>query len=968
MNIRRIDICVLLLSALIPASLAWAQDDDLLHIESEEGTYDWVVHAESGRLFASSTSKGEVIEFSAGMGTETRRFSVGAEPKELLIKGDYLIAGCTKSPSLTIIDLKTNKVAGSVELAGKGPYGMFCSQADNSYVYAICNTGTAWWDGEVFQVDLKDKSVRNRVGVHRNWGQSHPLHVAMSPDGNWIVPDARGASSPSGADLMRVDEEKCTFTQIRDHHSSFGQMVAGPWNRYWTFGNRLYPLDIKESIREFTGSPVAIHPYLDLVASLKTERGGRVPSELWLETFSSAKMIKSIKLGPLGGDDARALHDPNLQFDAAGRRVYCAWRKHAYIFNLADLDPKNLQPLLMIDTPSSVEVTVGDTLRSKLNVTNAKLAAATRFELVSAPDGAQVAGSELVWKPTADAVGEHDVVVKATSGEMTDSITVTAKVSLPTIPLDFVSTGLNVDREGKFAIVWGPQLSEDPRQQIRGSSGGPVNYVVIDLEKKEVVARQRLTAGVKSLSIDDKYLYLVPATGNVIYRAGLTDASDRKRLFLNAPVTHVFSLPQGAIALRTHDGRQGEMQVYDRATLKRLPDHPANRTIGYADDRYGQSIEGKSRDNLKVFESIVDAETGDLRCFIAPPQLPSLVQATPVNNLGSRTGGTEMWGRRLAGTTLMNGQGTRITNWSAQATTISQSVPLAISLRQEPQGRTQRLIMEQRDLVLGAVVQSNVLDIVQGTSNVYRYSNRHQLQTAGDKIVATDGFRVYVSKLDPEQLKDLARPLHLAYPQIPLASAEKPLEFQLSATGGKGKKAFALVSEFKGVNVNESTGVVQLDMPALWKDFIDGAVGQMTDFRTGRNFKPLIAGADEKFKSLTGKSVPEGKLAVTVPLHVAVTDDEGQQDRQMLYVVALGPRKQLDDVLAAHEQQLADAREKAQREAQQRRQEMEEKRQAELAAQGGTEGDRLDALEKRVRRIEATLDAILEKLDDQGAP
>ena len=87
MNIRRIDICVLLLSALIPASSAWSQDDDLLHIESEEVTYDWVVCrqrqtaiTESAQSPATPTARGVACgNPRVAMGRQAQTFNIVAE-------------------------------------------------------------------------------------------------------------------------------------------------------------------------------------------------------------------------------------------------------------------------------------------------------------------------------------------------------------------------------------------------------------------------------------------------------------------------------------------------------------------------------------------------------------------------------------------------------------------------------------------------------------------------------------------------------------------------------------------------------------------------------------------------------------------------------------------------------------------------------------------------------------------------
>ena len=55
------------------------------------------------------------------------------------VKGHWLAAACAKAAALAVIDLKEDKVVGSVPLPGRVLLDLFCSQADNSYVYVICD-------------------------------------------------------------------------------------------------------------------------------------------------------------------------------------------------------------------------------------------------------------------------------------------------------------------------------------------------------------------------------------------------------------------------------------------------------------------------------------------------------------------------------------------------------------------------------------------------------------------------------------------------------------------------------------------------------------------------------------------------------------------------------------------------------------------------------------------------------------
>ena len=328
-------------------------------IEGHEDTSSWALH-ESGRIFAAIKSSDTVVEYDIE-GDEVRTYDVGSEPTEMIVKGDHLVVACAKSSAFSVIDLKTNKVAGKISVAGKGLYSLFSSKVDNGFVYGITSVGSSSSAIEIVQVDLKQMKVRERTTT-RGWGESRPVHIAMSADGKWIIPDRRGLSSRSGADLMRVDEDEFTFTQIRGHHSSFGQIKAGPANRFWTLGNKLYRLDMVSPVRNFSGSPVAIHPTYDLAVSF-------LETGLSFAKFSDAQELKK---HPFQFTDEKPKKTASrrsksiaflkrevlIGFDAGGSHAIAATGKYCCIIDLNDLEIP-LQPMLMLDIPTVVETKVG---------------------------------------------------------------------------------------------------------------------------------------------------------------------------------------------------------------------------------------------------------------------------------------------------------------------------------------------------------------------------------------------------------------------------------------------------------------------------------------------------------------------------------------------------------------------------------------------------------------------------------
>ena len=121
---------------------------------------------------------------------------------------------------------------------------------------------------------------------------------------------------------------------------------------------------------------------------------------------------------------------------------------------------------------------------------------------------------------------------------------------------------------------------------------------------------------------------------------------------------------------------------------------------------------------------------------------------------------------------------------------------------------------------------------------------------------------------------------------------------------------------------------------------------------------------------MLGKSLPDDQLALVMPIHAAVTDENAQQDRQPLFAIVLAPKKAIDEKMAKvvkHRKQAQLDSEK-QHDGKSKADKLAREKQATVnsVSQRSAEGGlavRIEALEKRSRRLEATLDSILDKLD-----
>lgn len=956
---------IVLLGAVGPGAICLASDADAatpVTIDVPEGVADWVVHEESGRVFASLSDGDEVVEYGPSA-REVRRFKVGPTPTEMILKRDRLIVACTKSPSLHVIDLKTNNNLGAIEVNGRGPYGMFCSQVGNGYAYCICNTGDAWWDGEIFQVDLNAMKIRKQQKV-QGWGQSHVLHVAMSRDGKWIVPDARGASSPSGADLMKVDEDELTFTQIRDYHKSFGQMVAGPFNRYWTFGSVLYTLDITKSIRTFSGSPVAIHPRLDLAVS-------RTSNGLVLERFSDASPIVSVPLeapaktsrtsGPPTHARSLVASDPTIQFDLKNDLVFAGDPFRGYWVDLGQFKDK-LSPLMIVQAPSEVTSLVGNPLRIPLAVTNGGEKA--NLTISQRPEGMKLEGGDLVWNPQAEDVGftTVELTLKSTEDDRTlDTVDVTVHVTLPKVDLGFYARSMELAPSSRYLLVWGLAPGEEGRHPAHT---GADDVAVIDIQERKILARKTLPQGIRCATIDDDYVYISPNSGNLFHRLDRS-LGQGQRMFLQSAPTQLVKIGKDRLV-----AVGGQMQFFQTEPLEPVSDLGETMSV---DPRQGIRCLGHKE--VELGNRIVERATGKLVAVTGFVSLPLLVEGNPqpAYNPMDRNQLPARWGRRLAGNTLTNSKGSRISQWAGPRVGIlSERWPMAILIASSQDGAATTTTMELANLVDGLVEHTSIIDV---SSNSRRsnspsfYGQRNTLIAAGDKVLVLQNTELLIATI-PQKIADaMPMPTHFLPQQLREVEAAQPAKLKLAVAGKTDSVTFSLMAEYPGVVLDSGTGELTIDTPTLWDSFVKRASAASPPVDPRHRSQPSATSREEnarRYQDLTGKALPADELAAQVPVSAVVQDSEGQEDSLQFSMIVVGSRKQLDEALAARQAEAEEQRAAMQA----ARQVQEETRRREAAHQSEVKADesvdqRLEALEARVRRMEAALDAILKRLDER---
>lgn len=927
-------------------------------VDVAAGVEDWVMHEPSGRVFASLSESNEVLEFDA-QGKETQRIKVGPIPKELIVKRDRLVIGCTKSPELHVVDINSGKTQGTIALNGKGPTALFCSDVDNGLVYCVCNTGDAWWDGEVFHCDIKAMKVLKKTKV-QGWGQSHVIHVAMSRDGKWIVPDARGVSSPSGADLMKVNEAEGTFTQVRNYHDSFGPMVADPSNRYWTFGNHLYTLDISKRVRSYGGSTVAIHPSLDMAIS-------KINSGIVIERFSDAAPVATVPLGreaqePRQGRQATEGQgtdiDPVIQIDTKHQQVFVGTKRKGF---WVDLSPfaKQVPELTMLRCPSEVSVLVGSNVQIPVEITGDQKK--SELLITSGPKDAKLQNGRLTWQPQAENVGFNTFQLDLKSTEdqrVLDSLEMIIEVTLPRIELGFYGRSMELSPNGRLLMVWGPSPGQEGRHPAHTGSD---DVAVVDIRQQKILAKKTLPQGVRCATIDDQYAYVSPNSGNLFHRLS-SNLEDSQRMFTRTAPKQLIRMGKDRLIVI---GEQ--VEFFDVTNMKPVPSDesdPNNRP---------PTIRVLWHGALQIGNRVVDQQTGQTICTIGFANLPFIVNAPPQLNPVSidPNSPTPLWGRQVSGNSLMTSSGSNIVTWPGQRyAVLSERWPLMISISTASSGTTTNTNLELADLIDGTATHTSTIDVSNpsGGTSISFYGVNNRLIAHNEQVVYLDRQRVFIATIPTKIAEALPVPLHFGPAKILSFDTEKPCKLKPEVFGATKGLTFSLLSEFEGLTIDSKTGELTIDTPKLWEQFISqfGTNSRVDEARRFGGFQesPLDYSQNAKqYKRITGKELPADKVAAQVPVSLSLQSEDGQRDTTRFGVIVLGPRQAVETAKAEKKAEVAKQLAAAQES--QRKMLEEQAAQRDAKSSSGTGNERLDQLETRLRRLEAAIDSILKRLDKQ---
>ena len=323
------------------------------------------------------------------------------------------------------------------------------------------------------------------------------------------------------------------------------------------------------------------------------------------------------------------------------------------------------------------------------------------------------------WTPTAENLGVNyfDLAIRGADGAQLDETQIKVEVTVPKVELGFTVRSIKLSPNGQQLVAWGAGKGQENRHPAHT---GPDSIAVIEIKTAKVLASKELPQGVRDVAIDDRYVFIALASGNVLYRVD-HQLSSSKRQFLQGQPQFVKKVSPTVLAI----GEERTFEFFDAEKMVPVRNGLPNNLHPSAVSRFGA---GKT---VTMNGRVTDRESGELLRIVSST-LPNLAtgRARNVSFHQHNQGATPAWGRKMSfNGMLSNHKGTRIAQPSnVSLATISEDYPVGILIASENEGQISKQVLKFCSLIDGTILQ---------TSTIKEYSTRqpHQHSYGNQKPV-----------------------------------------------------------------------------------------------------------------------------------------------------------------------------------------------------------------------------------------
>lgn len=393
----------------------------------------WVYDSKTNILFGAqpnsfkSEDGNQIVRYRVSDNTILEPIRGVKNVQQLVIKNRKLVACCrpSKTCSLAIFDLDTNKQLSDIETDFTRVTHLFCSQADNNFVYIFDKRKR----GIISQFDIAQGKVTNTL-ESKDWTPG----TSISPDGKWLGMSRQTASF----DEVEMKAEK-PFKSPK-----IGKIVAKTSFQNWAIReegakeNVPTPLHSRKDGASFKSC--ALHPSKNLFAegyfAKDKDRSGKIYFRFGIR-FSNFKYDNTIASLILSVPPEKtrlergynvsgyndAVQEPKLStttFDEEDKLAVTTIGPHAYVIHLNPtiLEAKAVPPppkLEIVDSGAGNHFACpGEKISFDVKITEN---ATGEIQILNAPEDLTFENGIVNWTPTQADIGVYRIIFRATANK-----------------------------------------------------------------------------------------------------------------------------------------------------------------------------------------------------------------------------------------------------------------------------------------------------------------------------------------------------------------------------------------------------------------------------------------------------------------------------------------------------------------------------------------------------------------------
>jgi len=870
-------------------------------MDCQQVVVEWAFDPENRRIFANSQSN-EIIEYGAETGEVVRRFPLKSYCREMLWKPGKLFV-CSRH-GLQVIDLTLNQPGQFLtDLYGARSIMSPSASSNHAYLFATRSrqhrkSELVRFNTETLKVELRQawgsqtkRQTPSRFVVSRN--EKHLLSLGFV---NPLHPFHQGRIYGFNSNTLRLSlQREVTIPALPLTQITHGER--------WLAGNTMLSTDLKESLREYSDDFVAFDESRDRFATLTLKDASLTHTDMILSVgrISSNEELARLALSaPVGSSRNRSLKQssihlvfPTIQFDRSGQWVLCAYASSCHVVNLQKLGIQQTADRLKLEPLKTTLFAAGLPIAIDLQVKGAPNGTKPTLSLTDAPAGARIQGTKLIWNPTFNEIGHHDVRLNISAADMKASHLLSLNIALPEVALSVDSQAMITDEVGKYAVVFGQH--QDVTTTSSTQYRPPSHLAVVDLTRLAIVQRHSVSDWPRTNLISGKYLFWIPKSVDVIKRINLEQESEVETLKLpEGNLDEIFLLGNDllAVVLADEQKKAARIVVYQCEDWQAIDDHPlAQLQLRWYPGSIRNELRRIGDAQLYFYGRVLDETDGSRLCFNTRIGTPAsrMIRVMEKDFIATNNRGSygNAWGVEINSRQIERDRNPAIIYYTSKTHQLSRSKPLYVSLEREKREHTHYFVLELRDLVSGKTLgQFPLPDDVTFSPGYPRFLRF--VRIAGDKIVCVIGDRLFYHRIP--DLSDQLQPLRMLYPKTTPTRVTEVVTIPLVARGGKTPYRFRLGQTIDGVTVDSSTGKLKIRWPTLWRNY-------RSTVAAGKRYEVIVTedrlGTDTTFNRMTGIEVPAGKIPVSVECLLDVSDASGQQDRVLVSLIGIAPKQEL---------------------------------------------------------------------------